>query len=90
MNDGKKYKIHVAGTPWEIDRVLTALFKRGYVFNSNYRLRKYEEVVCRWNVEGWNWIQIGGNTDCKAILVGSFYRDDQYETITLEDFLKLK
>jgi hypothetical protein len=90
MNCNKKYKIHTAGAPWEIERVLTALFKIGYVFNSTYRFRKFAEINSRWNVEGWNWIMIGSRSECRAVLDGSFYRDDNYETISLEDFLKLK
>jgi len=90
MNSEKKYRIYTGGTFGGVETVLTALFKRGYVFNSTYRIRTFNEVLERWYVDGWNWVLIGLNPDCKAVIGCSVYRNDDYERITLEAFLKLK
>jgi hypothetical protein len=88
----KKYKIFVDGNPAEIRRVLSTLFKFGYVFTSN-RVRTINEVQNLWGGERmiyWDWIVIGHNEDCKATLGVIRGDDSSLQQITLEDFLKLK
>ena len=89
-NLDKKYRIYTGGTFCGAETVLTALFKKGYVFNRTYRIRTFDKVLERWYVDGWNWILIGFDPDCKAVLGFSVYLNDDFERITLEEFLKLK
>ena len=44
----KKYKIYVGGHPREIKRILSILFKLGYVFTPN-RVRTMENVEKLWS-----------------------------------------
>ena len=84
------YAIHVGGKVEEIQRVLTALFKHGYVFDTNKRYRNFWDVIRRWpNTDKWNYIVIGNHEECKAIM--DAHRDVWCEEtrITLENFLKL-
>ena len=43
----KKYKIAVGGNSTEIKRVLSILFKHGYVFSSN-RVKTVEDIEKLW------------------------------------------
>ena len=87
----KRYKIHVGGRASEIKRVLSILFKRGYVFASN-RIRTVESLEKLWGNERmkhWDWIVTGYDEECKAI-IGVISGDTPIcEPITIEEFLKL-
>jgi len=86
------YKIYVGGERIRIERVITALFERGYVFDRLSRLRNFDDVTHRWPVtmSNWNYIVIGNDSDCKAVL-SAFHSDNGecFRPITIEDFLKL-
>ena len=87
----KKCRIYVGRNMKEIERVLTALFSKGFVFTTARRLRNFKEVKEIWwcEVRTWKYIVTGCNKECKAVIGTRDYEDDDYEDITLEQFLKL-
>ena len=90
----KKYRIYAGGDAIEIERILTILFKHGYVFTGS-RIRTMELVRKQWTNENfsyWNWIVTAFDDECKAIMsaIGDSRDTVNYIEITLEDFLKLK
>jgi len=87
----KRYKIHVGGNPREIKRVLSVLFKLGYVFTPN-RVRTMENVERLWSggrMAYWDWVVTGYDEECKAMLCVIHGDDLDYKQITLDEFLKL-
>ena len=91
----KKYKIWTGGNAEKVMKTLDALFNRGYVFLNRERLRSLKEVTSRWrDFAGWDWIIIGSDPECRAVVTvsSSGYDYDinmEYQRITLGEFLKL-
>ena len=87
----KKYKIYAGGNPAEIERILSILFKHGYVF-TNSRVRTIEGIRRQWssqNLIHWHWIVTAFDDECKAMMTALSDNSPYYTQITLEDFLKL-
>lgn len=92
--NGLKYKIAVNCNVDDIHRILDILFKHGYVWDANLRLRKYEDVARNYlsTMKEWGFIRTHFDHDCKMVINrlvhwewGSILRE--YQTITLEEFL---
>ena len=92
----KKYKIWTGSDRDKVLQTLDALFKRGYVFLNRERIRSIKEVTSQWwGFVGWDWIIIGSDSECKAVITVSstgysYDCDNEYQRITLDKFLKLK
>ena len=87
-----KYKISVGRDRNEIQRVLTELFKYGFVFSRNQRVKDYETVKRYWefNMDGWRWIITGYDENCKAVIGASDGYSDlsEFTEIKMEEFIK--
>jgi len=87
----KRYKIYVGCNHKEIERVLTTLFNHGFVLFSEARVKKFADVKHNWgSMDYWNYISTGDDKECKMVL--NVREDDSfhdYQTVTLEEFLKL-
>ena len=91
MNN-KVYRIYLGCDLEEIERVLTALFERGFVFGAKYRIKSFDKLKEKYGkdfMEFWNYVVIGADEDCKMVLYYGTYTNNN-GIITLEDFLKLK
>jgi hypothetical protein len=89
----KRYKLFLGGDDKEIERVLTALFSRGFVIGSRNRDKCMETIrndaYYRYNPKQWVWAVTGLDGECNMVV--NVYTSDCFgndiQTIPIEQFL---
>jgi hypothetical protein len=95
----KKYKIRIRRNNRAcFEKTLLALFKYGYVVNSEYRIRKLDDLYKIYGRDRpleWEWIATGHDDECKMLLHFLSHWSwaselEEYETVnTVEELLFL-
>ncbi len=88
----KQFCIKIASDEALLEKVLTALFSKGYVFGPIERYRRWNEVstYCRTQFGRFDWVLIGYDDECSKVLVignGDWSKMDRFRTVFLEEFL---
>ena len=94
-NSNPRYRIQVDGDIVKIHDTLNTLFKYGYVFGSQTRIKTFSQLSSYFrnrDMEEWSWINTGSDEDCKMVLSAFnawVWASDlrSYQKISLEDFL---
>ena len=89
----KRYKLFLGGNDREIERVLTALFSRGFVIGSSNRHKCMETIrndaYWRYIPGEWVWVVTGIDNECNMVI--NVYTNDCFgndiQTISIEQFI---
>ena len=86
-------KLYLGGNDKEIERVLTALFSRGFVIGNTARVKTMESIRSQeyfgYSPKYWMWVITGLDCECKMSL--NLYTTDCFNDMSstkLEDFLE--